>query len=321
LGVGVPAGWDHDSARLAKARDAFGIEACDSADELLARDDLDGVVIGAETNRHADLVERAAEAGLPIALQKPLALTLDEADRIVEAVRRTGVPFTLCWQMRADPQNLTMRRLVAEGTVGRVLMLRRRHGLSTHLWSGFENTWHADPRANRDIWADDSHPVDFIDWLLGRPASVSAELGTLVNPRVPNDNGIALFRYDDGTFAEVVCSFTCPAAENTTEIVGTDGTIVQNYGDGPSANVPRPPGATPLKWIRHGDEAWTVSDLPAPDAHGERIAHLAEPLAAFFAGRGPAIASAAEGRDTLRMILACYEASESGRRVRFDWKD
>ena len=316
-GIHVACGWDHDAGR-ASARAAHGIEPCPSPAALLARDDIAAVVIGAETSMHADLVEAAADAGKAIVLQKPIALTPGEADRIAAAVERSGVPFTVAWQMRVDPQNVEMKALVESGALGRLLMVRRRHGLATHVWENFADSWHVDPALNRDIWCDDAaHAIDFLYWLLGMPASVSAEIDSLLDPRIPSDNGIAIFRYEGGPLAEVVCSFTCVAGENTTEIVGERGVVVQNYGDAPSANAPRPDGAVGLKWFVQGESAWRVSDTPSPPGHGERIAGLAGPLAAFLHGRRPPIATAAEGRDVLRLTLACQEASAAGRRIAF----
>lgn len=315
LGVEVAAGWDHDAGRLSSAADKHGLAPCESPEALLAAPGLGGVVIAAETSRHADLVERAAAAGKAIVLQKPLALTIEEADRIVAAVARHRVPFTLAWQMRVDPQNLKMRELIAAGGLGKLFMIRRRHSLGVMLDPGFLKSWHVDPRCNRDIWADDAaHPIDFLYWMLGKPASVWADLDTLWSREHPNDNGIAVFRYANGLFAEVSCSFTCLAGENTTEVIAERGVIVQNYGDAPSTAM-KPPGAICLKWYLKGDKQWTVSDIAGVASQGERIAHLAGPLAEFLGGRRPPLASAEEGRDVLRLVLACYESSSQGRRV------
>ena len=317
--INIVGAWDHDASRLAAAKDKDQLDIYDSEHELLFRPGLDAVVIGAETSLHADLVEAAAAAGKRIILQKPLCLTLEEADRIVAAVEREGVPFTLAWQMRVDPQNLEMKHLIQAGTIGRVYMVRRRHGLSTHLWPGFENTWHVKRELNRGMWADDaSHAIDFLLWLLGEPESVVAEIATLRDPRVPDDHGIAVFRYRDGTFAEVTSSFVCLAGENTTEIVGEDGVIIQNYGDGPSVQAPRPRDAVGLKWFLKGSREWFNSATPSPDAHGERIAALAPELVKFLKGERAPICTAREGLTSLRMTLACYRAGELGRRVRID---
>ncbi|MFI5356525.1 MAG: Gfo/Idh/MocA family protein [Opitutales bacterium] len=318
LEVEVVAAWDHDAARRNEAAATRHLTVSGDLAAVLAEPGIEAVVIGAETVRHAELVVAAARAGKRIVLQKPLALTLPQADTIVAAVAETGVPFTVAWQMRVDPQNRRMKQLLADGTLGRVLMIRRRHGLGTHLWAGFENSWHAQPDQNRGMWADDAaHAVDFLYWLLGPPVSVTAEIATLVNPKIPDDHGIAVFRYADGTFAEVVSSFTCVAGENTTEIVGVDGTAIQNYGDGPSTLPPRPPHAAGLKWFLRDGREWIDSGIPSPATHGERIKALAAPLAEFLHGRRPALATAAEGREVLRLILACHESSAAGRRIDF----
>jgi predicted dehydrogenase len=313
--IDLVAAWDHDPARLAKNAAVYNLQPYDSIDAFLAHPGLQAVVIGSETSMHADLVERAAAAGKTIALQKPIALTMSEADRIVAAVQQHNVPFTLAWQMRVDPQNVAIKELMASGELGKLFMVRRRHGLPAQLWD-IKTMWHFDPALNRDIWADDSsHPIDFIHWLLGVPESVTAELTSNYIPEIPNINGVALFRYANGLIAEVSCSFSCLAAENTTEVIGEKGSIVQNYGDVPSCNVPRPADAVGLKWYTLDKKAWTYSDIATPAGHGERIAGLSKPLAEFFYGQRPPIATAQEGRTSLQMTLACYVSSREGQRV------
>ncbi|MFC5650249.1 Gfo/Idh/MocA family protein [Paenibacillus solisilvae] len=316
LEVQVLAGWDHDLGRLESAGTQYGLTAYSDAAELLARTDIRAVVIAAETSMHAELVELAAAYGKAIILQKPMALTMSEADRIVEAVQKHEVPFTLAWQMRVDPQNIQLKQWIASGELGQLFMVRRRHGLPVGLQADFADSWHADPAYNRDIWADDSsHPIDFIHWLLGVPESVTAEIESLYNPRIPMDNGIAIYRFANGPIVEVSCSFTCTAAENTTEIIGEKGSIIQNYGDVPSCNVPRPEGAAGLKKYIAAAGVWEESDILSPPNHFHRIRGLAKPLAEFIRGtRGP-LATAEEGRTSLRMVLAAYVSAREGRRV------
>jgi len=316
MGVRVVCGWDHDAERSSQNCTNFGIEQDASAASLLSRKDIQAVVIGAETSMHADLVEQAANAGKTIILQKPIALTMEQAERIVEAVKRTGVPFTLAWQMRVDPHNLKAKSLMQSGEFGKVFMVRRRHCLATQMMKDFDKLWHVKPEYNRDIFADDAaHPIDFLYWLLGMPVSVFAEMGALLNPAIPNDNGIAVFRYADGAFAEASCTFVALAGENALEIVCENGVIIGNYGDAPSCSVPRPPGGIQLKWYLQSVGDWTVSDLPDIMGQGERISGLSGPLAEFLHGKRPPIATAEEGRDVMRLVLACYESNERGRRI------
>ena len=313
-GVAPVGGWDHDLERAKKNCEAFGISCFDSAQALLASD-ISAVLITSETGLHADLAEKAAAAGKDILLYKPMALTMGEADRIVEAVEKHGVRLSMGWQMRTDPQNQKIREMIQEKTLGKTCLYRRRHCLSTHKWVGFENTWHVNPAMNRDIFADDSaHPINMMLWIFGMPETVSCEMSTMVNPKVPNDNAVALFKYADGLIAEISCSFTCCATEITTEVYCEDGAIQQYFGDAPATKLPRVPGMPGLKWYRDGDADWTDSGIPSPAAHGERLGWQAEPMARFLAGGEP-VCTAREGRDTLRLVLACYLSAREGKRV------
>jgi predicted dehydrogenase len=314
----VHAIWDDDAERGRKAAEAAGAEFMPDLAALLARKDIRAVFIGSPTSQHADHVEAAAAAGKDIVLQKPMALTLADCDRIASAVSAAGVRFSMAWQMRCDPQNQWMRDFVRSGKLGRVVMIRRRHCLGTHLWPGFENMWHVKPELNRGMWMDDaSHPADLLYWMFGRPASVMAEIETLVNPKVPDDNGVAVFRWPDGMLGVLECSFTCVAAEDTTNIYGEKGTVLQRWGDGVSCTpqLAAGPDERGLRYRLVGEPGWTQVDVPTPPNHGHRIAGVARPAVDFFLGRREPIATAAEGRANIEMILACYESARTGRRV------
>ena len=313
MGVAPVCGWDHDPERGKKSCADFGIEFVPELSDILARD-VSAVIITSETDLHAPLVEAAAAAHKDVILYKPMALTMDEADRIVKAVRDHGVRFTMGWQMRTDPQNQKIRELVRSEALGKTCLFRRRHALPTQVWDNFENTWHVDPKHNRDIFADDSaHPINLMLWMFGMPETVSCEMSTMLNPKIVNDNAVALFKYKNGLICEISCSFTCDAAEITTEVYCEKGSIQQYFGDNPSTRLPRPsmPG---LKWYREGDADWTDSGLESPKAHGARLGRQAEPMAEFLKGGAP-ICTAEEGRDTLRLVLACYLSAREGKRV------
>lgn len=317
LGVKIVAGWDHDAERCAKSCEALQARAYATAEEMLASD-IQAVVVSCETKYHPDMVELAAAAGKDVICYKPMGLRMKDADRIVEAVNKYGVRFSMGWQMRCDPQNIKMKELIQNGELGKVTMYRRRHSLGTHEWGNFDTTWHADPVLNRDIFADDSsHPIDMMHWIFGMPETVSCEMSTMVNPRVPNDTGIALFKFEDGMIADISCQFTTVAAEIGTEVYGDKGSIQQYYDDGPSTKLPH--GVEGLKWYKQGDEDWTVSDIASPRGHGERIYNQGVQLANFLTGGEP-VCSAEDGRDSLRCVLACYVSARTGERVSV-WDD
>ena len=318
-GIEIAGAWDHDAQRLKKDAPRLNAKAFDSAEALL-ESGISAVVIASETAYHAELVEKTAAAKKDIILYKPISLTMAEADRIVEAVNKNGVRLTMGWQMRVDPQNVKMKELIDTRALGEVTLYRRRHALSTHTWADFENTWHVDPKMNRDIFADDSaHPINMMQWIFGMPETVSCEISTMINPKIKNDNAVALFRYANGLICEISCCFTCVASEITTEIYCSNGSIQQYFGDNPGTRLPRVPGMEGLKWYKEGDKDWTPSGIPSPAAHGQRLKDQAAPLANSLKGGAP-VCTAEEGRDTLRLVLACYLSAHEGRRVSI-WDD
>ncbi len=316
----VVAGWDADEERGRAQCVKYGLQFEASLDALLRRDDIDAVFVTSPTNKHAEHCIAAAQAGKAVLLQKPMALSLVDCDAIGAAVERYRVPFSLCYQMRVDPVNLKIKQLLDEGAIGRLAMIKRRHAIGMLLnkeWAKPGN-WHIDAAQNMGMFMDDaSHAADWFYWLLGRPVSVMAEIGSVVTDMAPDDNGVALYRFARGEMGILVNSSTMLAAETTTEIYGDGGTILQYFGDSPSSGLPRPPGAVALKIFRAGARDWEAFDLPADTPHGNRIRGLARPLVDFLHGRRGPVATAEDGRVCIEMILAAYESARSGQRVKF----
>ena len=311
--------WDDNTERGHANAERLGIPYSEDLGKVLGNPEVECVMIGSETNKHADLCEAAASAGKAILLQKPMAITLEDCDRIIRSVARSGVWFSLAYQMRSDPQNIRMKELVRNGAVGRVGIVRRRHCIGLLFDKGFvegASRWHLDRTANRGMWADDaSHPCDWLVWMFGKPRSVIAEIDNVLTRVAPDDAGFAIFRYPDGMMAEIHNASITLAAENTTEIYGDKGVIIQNHGDAPSCAVkPSHPIGVKLFQTDKADLGWQDQGIPVPSAHGERIAGVARPFINALRAGVP-LCTAEEGRIAVEMIRASYEAAETGCRV------
>ncbi len=313
----VVAAWDYEAERGKSAAAEFGLAWEPSLPRLLARADIDAVFVASPTNRHAEHAIAAAEAGKGVLLQKPMALTLADCDAIISAVKRRGVKFSMCYQMRADPINQKLKALLAAGAVGNIAAIRRRHAIPALLnadWAVAGN-WHIDPAQNMGMFMDDaSHAADWFYWMLGKPVSVIAEIDNIVTSAAPDDNGIAIYRFAKGELGILFNSSTQLAAEATTEIYGDAGTIHQNYGDAPSTRLA--PEATPLKLFRAGADDWQRFDFPFV-SHSARIPAVARPAVDYIKGAGPPLATAEDGRACIEMILGAYQSAREGRRVYF----
>ena len=317
--VELVATWDDNPERGQKAAREYGLEYRPDPDDVLRDPRVDAVIITMETNRHAEFVERTAAAGKHILCQKPMATTLEDCDRIIAAVRKARVKFSMGFQMRQDPVNKKIKQLLDEGAVGRVAVVRRRHCISVLLNPAFVNgpsRWHMDPVANVGMFFDDAvHATDWFYWMLGDARSVVAEIDNVVTDMAPDDNGIAVMRFGKGEIGILLNSSTTVAAVSTTEIYGDEGSIIQDYGDGPSTGAPRPADAVPLRMIRRGEDRWTEFKLPIPQSHGERIAAVPRPFIDYIRGLTDETISAEEGRKSVEMVLAAYRSAAEGRRI------
>jgi predicted dehydrogenase len=319
--VRLVACWDDDAGRGRAAAERFGMEFRPRLDDLLADDAVHAVIVTNETAYHAQAVEAVAAAGKAILLQKPMALTLADCDRIRAAVEPAGVPFSMAFQMRHDPANLAMRRMLQDGTLGKVGILRRRHCLGLLFSSAFvtgPSRWHLDPHLNMGMFMDDAvHAADFLRWMLGEPVSVTAEIDNILTDVAPDDTGVALYRFESGTLGILFNSSVVLAAENTTEIYGDRGVLVHNWGDAPSTPM-APPGAAPLKLFRRDAQppSWEEFPIPVPKSHGERIAAVPRPFIDYLKRGGDPPASLLDGRRSVEMILGAYQSAREGRRIR-----
>jgi len=318
-GVRLVAAWDDNEERGRAQADKFGMEYSPHLEDVVGRKDIDAVIITSETNKHAEHVIAAAEHGKHILLQKPMALTLEDCDRIIAAVDRAGVTLRMAFQMRCDPVNQRMKQLIDEGVLGKIGTLRRRHCLSLlfkpEFFQGLTR-WHVDPVANKGMFMDDAvHAADFLYWFLGEPVSVMAEIDNVLTDVAPDDTGMAIYRFADGAFGLLYNASVTLGAEITTEIYGDRGTLQHYYGDGVSTPF-APADGVPLKLFRRDQPpAWEEIRMPIPRAHGERIAAVPRPWIDQLKAEASPDCDARGGKVSTAMCLAAYESSATGRRI------
>jgi predicted dehydrogenase len=312
------AAWDDDLVRGAEASARFAIPFEPNLNTLLANPEIDAVIIASETNKHADLVEAACAHKKAILCQKPMATTLEDCDRIIAAVLQSGVHFQMAFQMRSDPLNQKIKEWLDRGELGKIGAIRRRHCINFLFNPNLVNSpsaWHIDKVANVGMFFDDAvHAADFFYWLLGKPKSVMAEIDNILTEIAPDDTGMAIYRWENGAMGELLNSSVTLAGENTCEVYGTDGVIIQNYND--SVSTPHAPeNAHALKLFRKSTGQWEHFEHPVPKSHGERIAAVPRPfIDALKSNQSPTI-SASDGKVSVEMCLAAYESARTGRRI------
>ncbi|MBV9469125.1 MAG: Gfo/Idh/MocA family oxidoreductase [Abitibacteriaceae bacterium] len=232
--VQVKAVYDHEAERGQKRAEASHATFTPDIDSILNDPEITSVVICSETNRHGDLVERVAAAGKHMFVEKPLAVTGSEAQRMADAITRAGVTFQTGFASRSTPQMQFIKREVAAGHLGTITRMRHCNGHSGSLGGWFDTEWRwiADAeQAGGGGFADlGAHSLDIILWVLrgvcGEVKRVAGSVGHATNRYGDIDEyGAGLITFDSGAIAEVEASWVDPKLHSPVEVFGTQGQI------------------------------------------------------------------------------------------------
>jgi scyllo-inositol 2-dehydrogenase (NADP+) len=251
-------------------RDHPGVQVLPTADALWLRaGDHDLVVIAAANDAHVALARRAVDAGLAVVVDKPLAPTAAEAQAIVEHAAARGVLLTVFHNRRWDSDFLTLRRLVADGTLGDVVRLesrfeRWRPQLRPGAWRET-----ASPAAGGGVLLDlGTHLVDQALVLLGPPTHVHGEIDRRRGTGGDDDAFVAL-RHGAGSYSHLWVSAVAAAPGPRLRVLGSRAAFVVAELDGQEEALrsgrwpddPAPWGVEPRsRWGRlvRGDEGEPV---------------------------------------------------------------
>nr|WP_150960088.1 Gfo/Idh/MocA family oxidoreductase [Aneurinibacillus sp. XH2] len=258
----VVAGADTNPARLDKFRERVNPDADVMLDyrELLQRPDIDAVVVMTPDHCHDEHAVAALRAGKHVYCEKPLAVTVDGCDRILEAWRDSGKHFMIGFNMRYMNMYRTMKEIIAAGDIGEVKAVWVRHfvGLGSDY---YYHSWHGSSKNTTSLLLQKaSHDIDIIHWLTGRYTTKVAAFGgvdyfggskpnDLTCPECPEketcpearfgpltqcafreeidveDNSMVLMELEGGIKASYMqCHFT-PDYERNYTIIGTEGRI------------------------------------------------------------------------------------------------
>jgi len=287
-----------DAARAAEAAKQWGIpRAYGSYEDLLADRDVDVVYNPLPNALHAAWTIRAAEAGKHVLCEKPLALTVEEVDRIQDAARRAGVVVAEAFMYRHHPQTLRIAELVKGGSLGTLRLVRG----SFSFFLTHEKDPRLDPaQGGGSLWDVGCYPVSFARFVLGEePAEAFGWKAT--GPTGIDETFAGGLRFPSGVLALVDSSFRAPLRTHI-EIVGSDGSLV----------VPHPfkPGLQETMHLSRGE---TREEIPVAgqELYLGEIEDMAD---AVLHGR-PSRVSLAESRGNVATLVALLEAAAKGQPV------
>lgn len=195
-----------ESAKKAAAEIGCGI-ALTRYDDLLARDDVQIVDICTPHDSHEEIITAAAKAGKHIYCEKPLARTMEEADRIAAVVKDAGVKIGLTFNFRFLPCVLKAKQLIDEGFIGRVFSFHGRYFRASYIDSNRPMAWRLrKAQAGGGIVIDSgAHLIDLTSFLMGDVAALNAVIDTphKQRPAAKGSSDLETVDVEDMAFAQV----------------------------------------------------------------------------------------------------------------------
>lgn len=216
---------------------AYGIETYyTNLEEFLSNEDIDAVSVCVPHHLHGDIAVEVLKAGKHLLLEKPIANTLGEADRIISAAKKAKVKFMVAEQHLFLPVHRLIKQLIEEGRLGRIFLATSYEG-----GSGVESM--SDPESWKCTWEKGGggalmdtgvHRLHLYRWLLGDVERVYCWIAKQVVKDVKGkaeDNAIMMLRFKDGVLAQLTMSFTVASDSwnDRLELYGTEGTILEDH--------------------------------------------------------------------------------------------
>ena len=295
---------------------------CSDYRELLALESVDLVEILLPHHLHAEAALAAFAAGKAVFLQKPIALTLADADRVIDAAEQAGVPFRVYENFIFYPPVAAAKKLIDQGAIGEPLSIRLKShvGRAESGWAvpPAALAWRLDPARNGGgpLVFDDGHHKFALAWhFMGQAEEVHAWIGSTAAPGGALDApALVSFRFPGGRVGNLEVVFSPELAVDTdhyaqddrVEITGTEGVIWINRGHGQLGRV------VPLQLHRGG----VTTDYRTPESGWESsFVHATRHGIEALRGGAQARLSGRDAREVLRFALAAQQAARTGAAV------
>ena len=320
-GAKVVACFDAVAAAADKFAATTGCKAYHSLDAMLADPTVEIVTIGTPSGAHMEPAVAAARAGKHVIVEKPLEITLQRCDKIIEACEKAGVVLSTIFPSRFHDSAVAIKQALTQDRFGRLTL-----GDAIVKW--YRSQAYYDSGAWRGTWKLDGggalmnqavHSVDLLTWLMGPVVEVRAQMGLIAHERIAvEDTALATVKFASGAMGIIEASTAVyPGYLKRIEIHGTEGSAVMEEEDIVKWDFAKPARRDAEIRKKMEDRKSTGGGAADPKAigHHGHTRQFQDVLSAIKRKAAPLI-DGLEGRRSIEIILAIYKAAETGRAVK-----
>ena len=315
-----------------KFADQYGVKAYTDLDAFLKESGVEAVCICTPHPAHRDPSVAAAEAGIHLLIEKPLASSLEDCDAILDAVEKSDVKLGMLCQRRFYEPCARIRECIESGKIGRPIL-----GTVTVL--GWRDQDYYDSDSWRGTWKEEGggvlvnqavHQLDLLLWYMGPVAEVSGYWGNLNHPSIEvDDTAVASIRFKSGALGQVLVSNSYnPAIHGKVSVLGSNGSLVGVQTDGGAmfiagmSKIEEPPLND--YWTVPGEESKSPEWIKKDTTQFNRInamehyhaLNIDDFLEAIIEDREPCVSGQA-GRETVELFTAIYRSGRDGKSIQY----
>ena len=301
-------------AKAKKAAQEYRVPYYINFVDLINRDDIDAISICTPSGMHLEPALSAAQAGKHIIVEKPIEITLERADQIINACQTAKVKLAAIFQHRFEEAVQQLRRAVQQGQLGKLILgaayvkwHRTQEYYNTGNWRGTLKGDGGGALINQSI-----HTIDLLQWIMGPMKSVYGKIGTFTHQIEGEDLGLALLTFENGAMGVIEGSTSIyPGFPERLEIHGEKGTVILEGGKIKTWEIERVK-QQPENFLTD-EKSGGASDPMAISIEGH-LAQYRDFVNAIHEDREPLV-NGIEGRKALEIVLAIYQSSKEGRAV------
>jgi len=284
--------------------------------ELLAMDEIDIVLIGLPNFLHAEAAIAAAAAGKHVIVEKPMCLTLEEADSMIEACRSNNVQLMYAEQLCFAPKYNRIYQLARDGALGSIYQLRQSE---KHFGPHSEWFWDIDKSGGGVLMDMGCHALGWFRWMLGTdrvPQSIYASMDTVVHHERTRgeDNSIVIVNYANGVKCIAEDSWAKRGGmDDRIEVYGSEGVSYADLFMGNAATTYSEQGYDYAMEKSEGTRGWsfTVYEEVFNQGYPHELAHFVD----CVRNDKQPLQTGEDGKAVLEMIYAAYYSAHTGKEV------
>lgn len=312
-GAELVAVCDRVLERAERISDKYKVPCYQCYHDMMKSEDVDVVVVLTESGLHAAHTIDLAKYGAHIVVEKPMALSLQDADAMIEECDKRGVKLFVVKQNRFNVPVVQLRQALEAGRFGKLIM-----GTVRVRWCRPQSYYDQDPW--RGTWAYDggvltnqaSHHVDLLEWMMGDVESVFAKSMTALVDIEAEDTAIVLLKFKNGALGviEATTAIRPRDLEGSLSILGEDGSV--EIG-GFAVNEIKTWNFSQSR-AEDSDVLKKYSVNP-PNVYGFGHQAYYEHVVDCINNGSPQLVDGLKGRKSLELINAIYESVETGKEI------